>query len=92
MNGALDRFCPSAPGLPAIRDTARVERHRGPIPVGGVLRRISSGRGLLVGDAAGAVSPLTAGGLDPCVRISEQAAAVIKIRQPPAVVALRPVS
>jgi flavin-dependent dehydrogenase len=32
--------------------------------------------GLLVGDAAGAVSPLTAGGLDPCLRMSELAAAV----------------
>jgi flavin-dependent dehydrogenase len=32
--------------------------------------------GLLVGDAAGTVSPLTAGGLDPCLRISELAAAV----------------
>jgi flavin-dependent dehydrogenase len=77
LKGALDRFRRSAPGLPAIRDTARVERRGGPIPVGGVLRRISSRRGLLVGDAAGAVSPLTAGGLDPCVRMSEQAAAVV---------------
>jgi hypothetical protein len=42
-----------------------------------VLRRIVCERGLLVGDAAGAVSPLTAGGLDPCMRMSEQAAAVI---------------
>ena len=33
--------------------------------------------GLLVGDAAGAVSPLTAGGLDPCLRLSEFAAQVI---------------
>ncbi|MGH3487442.1 MAG: NAD(P)/FAD-dependent oxidoreductase, partial [Actinopolymorphaceae bacterium] len=31
----------------------------------------------LVGDAAGAVSPLTAGGLDPCLRLSELAAAVL---------------
>jgi flavin-dependent dehydrogenase len=29
---------------------------------------------LLVGDAAGAVSPLSAGGLDPCLRLSELAA------------------
>jgi flavin-dependent dehydrogenase len=30
-----------------------------------------------VGDAAGAVSPLTAGGLDPCLRLSGLAAAVL---------------
>lgn len=47
-----------------------VERRGGRIPVGGVLPRIANARGLLVGDAAGAVSPLTAGGLDPCLRLS----------------------
>ncbi len=30
-----------------------------------------------MGDAAGAVSPLTAGGLDPCLRLSEHAAEVL---------------
>ena len=53
-----------------------VRRRGGPIPVGGVLRRLACPEGLLVGDAAGAVSPLTAGGLDPCLRMSELAAAV----------------
>jgi flavin-dependent dehydrogenase len=52
------------------------ERRGGRIPVGGVLPRIASRRGLLVGDAAGAVSPLTAGGLDPCIRLSALAARV----------------
>lgn len=47
------------------------------MPIGGLLRRISSANGLLVGDAAGAVSPLTAGGLDPCLRLSEFAAIVL---------------
>jgi flavin-dependent dehydrogenase len=55
----------------------RVERRGGRIPVGGVLRRIANERGLLVGDAAGAVSPLTAGGLDPCMRLSSLAASVL---------------
>jgi len=41
-----------------------------------VLPRIACARGLLVGDAAGAVSPLTAGGLDPCIRLSALAARV----------------
>jgi flavin-dependent dehydrogenase len=70
----LDAFATDAPGrAPA---TGPVERRGGPIPVGGVLRRLASPAGLLVGDAAGAVSPLTAGGLDPCLRLSELAAAV----------------
>ncbi|HLL64662.1 MAG TPA: NAD(P)/FAD-dependent oxidoreductase [Micromonosporaceae bacterium] len=56
--------------------TGAVRRRGGPIPVGGVLRRLVCPQGLLVGDAAGAVSPLTAGGLDPCLRLSELAAAV----------------
>jgi flavin-dependent dehydrogenase len=60
--------------LPAA--TGPVRRRGGPIPVGGVLRRLACPEGLLVGDAAGAVSPLTAGGLDPCLRLSELAAAV----------------
>jgi flavin-dependent dehydrogenase len=41
------------------------------------LRKISNSHGLLVGDAAGAVSPLTAGGLDPCMRLSTLAAKVV---------------
>src|SRR5712672_3063713 len=53
-----------------------IERRGGRIPVGGVLRNIANDRGLLVGDAAGAVSPLTAGGLDPCMRLSTFAARV----------------
>lgn len=53
-----------------------VERRGGRIPVGGVLPRIANPRGLLVGDAAGAVSPLTAGGLDPCLRLSRFAVEV----------------
>ena len=54
-----------------------LERRGGYIPVNGILRRISSPRGLLIGDAAGAVSPLTAGGLDGAMRLSSFAADVI---------------
>ena len=60
-----------------LRDLNPIERRGGLIPVNGVLRRISSRRGLLVGDAAGAVSPLTAGGLDACMRLSAHAADVV---------------
>lgn len=79
MRRALTRFSAAAPGLESVPRPGGddVERRGGPIPVGGVLRRISCVDGLLVGDAAGAVSPLTAGGLDPCLRLSEHAAAVL---------------
>jgi flavin-dependent dehydrogenase len=59
-----------------LKGARLVERRGGRIPVGGVLSRIANNRGLLIGDAAGAVSPLTAGGLDPCMRLSTFAASV----------------
>jgi flavin-dependent dehydrogenase len=54
-----------------------VEKRGGLIPVNGILRRIGNRHGLVVGDAAGAVSPLTAGGLDACMRLSAHAASVL---------------
>ena len=77
LRRALERFSASAPGLSGTDRPADVERRGGPIPVGGLLRRIGSPEGLLVGDAAGAVSPLTAGGLDPFLRLSELAVDVL---------------
>ncbi len=50
------------------------ESRGGRIPAGGILPEIATTRGLLVGDAAGAVSPLTAGGLDAAIRLSAFAA------------------
>jgi len=76
LPATLARFTASAPGLEHIRSD-EAERRAGAIPVGGLLRRISSAEGLLVGDAAGAVSPLTAGGLDPCLRQAGQAVEVL---------------
>jgi flavin-dependent dehydrogenase len=60
-----------------LRSARLAEKRGGKIPVGGVLKRIASEQGLLIGDASGAVSPLTAGGLDPCLRLSKMAAEVI---------------
>lgn len=57
-----------------------VETRGGQIPVGGILRKIANENGLLIGDAAGAVSPLTAGGLDPALRLSKYAAEIIQRR------------
>ncbi len=77
LHAALERFGASAPGLAGTDRPEEIERRAGPVPVGGLLHRIGCPRGLLVGDAAGAVSPLTAGGLDPCLRLSGHAAAVL---------------
>jgi flavin-dependent dehydrogenase len=80
--GYRDRFQPVA-SLEAFRrslpfDAGRaIERRGGLIPVNGILRRIANDRALLIGDAAGAVSPLTAGGLDAALRLSTFAVDVI---------------
>jgi flavin-dependent dehydrogenase len=74
---ALREFRASVSGIVDLKAAKLIERRGGRIPVGGVLRHIANDRGLLVGDAAGAVSPLTAGGLDPCMRLSTFAARVI---------------
>ena len=74
---ALKQFRASLGGILDLRAARFVERRGGRIPVGGVLRDIANTEGLLVGDAAGAVSPLTAGGLDPCLRLSAYAATTI---------------
>jgi flavin-dependent dehydrogenase len=77
---ALEQFKAKTQHVFASDDLRPASSRGGLIPVGGVLRRIANRRGLLIGDAAGAVSPLTAGGLDPCLRLSAFAAAVIDRR------------
>ncbi|CAA9383774.1 MAG: FIG01133694: hypothetical protein [uncultured Pyrinomonadaceae bacterium] len=75
---ALEKFKERAAGkIIDLKNAKLVETRGGRIPVGGVLRRIAGENGLLIGDAADAVSPLTAGGLDPCLRLSAMAANVI---------------
>lgn len=74
---ALDQFRSSLKDIIDLSSARDVERRGGRIPVGGILRKIANTEGLVIGDAAGAVSPLTAGGLDPCMRLSTLAARVI---------------
>lgn len=74
---ALNEFRQSLSAIIDLKSARLVEKRSGRIPVGGVLKNIGNSRGLLLGDAAGAVSPLTAGGLDPCMRLSSFAAKVI---------------
>jgi flavin-dependent dehydrogenase len=74
---ALLEFRARVGGIIDLRKAKPIETRAGLIPVGGVLKNIANANGLLIGDAAGAVSPLTAGGLDPCMRLSEFAAGVV---------------
>lgn len=74
---ALETFRSRVASIVNLQHAKQIERRAGFIPVGGVLRNIANANGLLVGDAAGAVSPLTAGGLDPCMRLSAFAAQVV---------------
>jgi flavin-dependent dehydrogenase len=53
------------------------DRRSGPIPVGGLVRPFASHRVLLVGDAAGLVSPLTAGGIRLAFQLGRRAGAAI---------------
>jgi flavin-dependent dehydrogenase len=74
---ALLQFQSSVADIVDLSRAKQIERRGGRIPVGGILKKIANKRGLLIGDAAGAVSPLTAGGLDPCMRLSTFAAGVV---------------
>ena len=77
---ALEIFKQKTQHIVDTNELTFMESRGGQIPVGGVLRNIANRNGLLIGDAAGAVSPLTAGGLDPCMRLSTYAASVISKR------------
>jgi len=74
---ALSKFELKVSRVVDLSRAKQVEQRGGRIPVGGVLSNIVNQHGMLIGDAAGAVSPLTAGGLDPCMRLSSLAANVV---------------
>ena len=75
---SLENFKKSAIDIVDLSRSQIVETRGGRIPVGGILNNISNTRGILIGDASGAPSPLTAGGLDPCLRLSSLAAYLIE--------------
>lgn len=77
---ALNSFKQKTQKIFDSSDFQLTETRGGQIPVGGVLKNIASARGLLIGDASGAVSPLTAGGLDPALRLSKLAAEIVAER------------
>ena len=59
----LDAFIDAIAGVVDLRRRPVVARRGGPIPVGGPVRPAARGSVILVGDAAGLVSPLTGGGI-----------------------------
>lgn len=77
---ALKSFKEKTAELFDLKNEKPSETRGGQIPVGGILTEIANERGLLIGDAAGAVSPLTAGGLDPALRLSKFAAEIVRER------------
>jgi len=77
---ALKSFKEKTKNVFDLNELELAEARGGRIPVGGVLRKIANENGILIGDAAGAVSPLTAGGLDPAMRLSKYAAEIVRER------------
>jgi digeranylgeranylglycerophospholipid reductase len=74
---ALDAFVRHASGVFDFAKARIVARRSGLIPVGGRVRPAGAARVLLIGDAAGAVSPLTAGGIFPALEAAPRAADAI---------------
>lgn len=62
-NAAMDAFLDKIAPLFDFRDVKPASVRAGMIPCGGVVRPVAAPRVLLVGDAAGMVSPVTAGGI-----------------------------
>jgi len=60
-----------------IRDIRVTSRRSGLIPSGGVVRRLGTKRVMLVGDAAGMVSPVTGGGIHTALHFGRRAAVLV---------------
>ncbi|HEY4125923.1 MAG TPA: NAD(P)/FAD-dependent oxidoreductase [Rhizomicrobium sp.] len=60
-----------------VTDLRIVERRAGLIPSGGPVSRIGRGRVLLIGDAAGIVSPVTGGGIHTALHYGRRAAQLV---------------
>ena len=70
----LPKFVARIDGLFGLSGRRVLEKRGGIIPIGGLLRNFYGDRVLLIGDAAGMVSPLTAGGIHGAYRYGKLAA------------------
>lgn len=75
--GQLDRFLEKIGGLFDFSAARQVRRRGGLIPCGGLVRPFARDRLLALGDAAGMVSPLTAGGIQPALEVGRAAGVAI---------------
>jgi flavin-dependent dehydrogenase len=73
MKSAMSRFLDKIISIADIRDREPISIRAGVIPCGGVVRPVATERALLVGDAAGMVSPVTAGGIHTALKHGQSA-------------------
>ncbi|MGZ8580383.1 MAG: FAD-dependent oxidoreductase [Actinomycetota bacterium] len=73
----LDRFIERVGAVIDLSGSRRIGTRGGLIPVGGTVRRFATRDTVLVGDAAGLVSPLTAGGIHTALRSGRTAGLAI---------------
>lgn len=73
----LNRFRRHTQKLFSYRDSDIVEKRAGVIPCGGIVRPYAAPNVLLIGDAAGLVSPLSAGGIQLAFRFGKRAGQAI---------------
>jgi len=69
----MQRFIARIDPLFELSERTVLEKRGGVIPIGGLLRNFHGDRVLLIGDAAGMVSPLTAGGIHKAYRFGRVA-------------------
>jgi flavin-dependent dehydrogenase len=63
MKRVMEKFLDKVASVADVRNLEPTSVRAGTIPCGGVVRPVSTERALLVGDSAGMVSPVTAGGI-----------------------------
>ncbi len=63
MKRVMDKFLEKIASIADVRNREPSAVRAGAIPCGGVVRPVSTERALLIGDASGMVSPVTAGGI-----------------------------
>jgi len=73
----LDAFMPKAVATLGLEGMPVAERRAGVIPCGGPVRPFASRYALLIGDAAGLVSPLTGGGIHCAIHYGRRAALAV---------------
>jgi len=73
LSALLDRVA----AITGHRDLNIVERRSGLIPTGGPVEPIGRGRVMLIGDAAGLVSPVTGGGIHTALHFGRRAAQLV---------------